>query len=306
VTTDLVNRAWVLGEEGLLRYDRIRRNLEALNLRDVSSRWPGTHVFEPWMSSVSCMERIAQKGWGPGNVVRTRTEFGKPFLVLEKNDTDRLRWAVEGENNRDTLGIPSASSYAAAAFALTVPQAIHLFGEWTPRFYRKFLSSCLWIAPLSHIDHEPSPRGRGRSSHAFRRCILVEPPERNQLKAEIVALNLAHETAHQVLQVYQASDSLIEESSLRTPVFSIIRQVDRPAILSFHAVLASVFMAEWAHEALLSPLPDTSQRAWLNAQKRENVEASLTGFRALETIQMTPLGREIRSECLAFMTSIEG
>ena len=119
-------------------------------------------------------------------------------------------------------------------------------------------------------------------------------------------MNLAHEVAHQVLQVYQASDSIVEEASLRAPVFSVIRRLDRPAILSFHAVLASVFMAEWTHEALRSPLPNESQRAWLKAKMRENTEAALAGFRALDGIPFTELGSDIRSECLDFLASIGG
>jgi hypothetical protein len=295
---------WVIGEGGFSRSDRMRRNLDSVCLRAAALHWPDVHAFEPWMSSRTGIERAVEGGFSPEGVVKEPLRVGKILVISEEDDLQRLRSLLGGDS--DTLRIQHALSYSAQTFRRVIPKALWLIEEWTPQFYKKLVSFCVWIGPLSSSTGEFSSVGRGRSSHTSRRLILTEPPRQCEFEVEIVALNLAHEVAHQVLQVYQASDSLIEEASLRAPVFSVIRRAHRPAILSFHAVLAAVFMTVWAHEALASPLPDASQREWLKAKRKENAEAASAGFRALDGIPLTELGGDIHSECIAFLTSIGG
>jgi hypothetical protein len=306
-TAEIGFTRWVIGPHGQARFDRMRRNLESIDLRRAQMQWHNATAFEPWMSSIKCSDRVFAKGWGPESVVAQRTALTEPVLVTEKEDIKRLRSVLQGRDGcHSPLQIPTYSSESVVNFHRVVPRAVDILKTWSPSFCQKFLSACQWIGPLNMHAKPPSPQGRGLSSHSFRHCILMEPPETNEFEAEIVALNLAHEVAHQVLQVYQASDSLIEEASMRIPVFSVIRKVDRPAIMSFHAIIASVFMAEWTHEALGSIKPSWSQRAWLQTKLRENIDSALVGFCSLKDIPLTQLGLEMRLECLAFMKSIGG
>ncbi|RYZ46272.1 MAG: methyltransferase domain-containing protein [Sphingobacteriales bacterium] len=56
---------------------------------------------------------------------------------------------------------------------------------------------------------------------------------------------------HQALIVYQQSDAIIS-GDLEREVYSVIRRVKRPAILSFHAAVALAFMTRYLSEAIRS------------------------------------------------------
>lgn len=62
-------------------------------------------------------------------------------------------------------------------------------------------------------------------------------------------LSMVHESAHQVLMIYQHGDPIIKGDIL-TPVFSGIRQMNRPAILAFHAIFAMTYMSELISKSL--------------------------------------------------------
>ncbi len=294
---------WVIGPEGLTRFDRMRRNLETVELSEVSLYWKGIAAFEPWMSSTVCIERVTELGWKPKSIVTAVTGRIEPFIINSDQDVLRLHLVINDVvSHESSLQVPLSNSSSLESFQLNTPLSLKIIKDWSPHFYRKVQSACQWIGPLETKQGTRSLKGRGISSHAFRHCILLEAPNIPLFEAETLALNIAHEIAHQFLQVYQASDLIIQEAFLRKPIFSVIRQVERPAILSFHAMLACIFMTEWTNEALSSNMPNPAQRKWLMDKHQENMKASLDGVLAFEGVPLTKLGSEILSECRTFLS----
>lgn len=103
----------------------------------------------------------------------------------------------------------------------------------SPIISRLYLEFVDFVVPLAY------GRNRGYSTHLARGIIFRSfPPQAN---AYDVAIDLAHELGHQVLMAWQSVDKILTTDH-KQPVFSEIRQVDRPAIQSFHAAVALAYM----------------------------------------------------------------
>ena len=145
-----------------------------------------------------------------------------------------------------------------------------------------------------------SLRGRGVSSHFYRGGILVDLPEIDEHLDVELAINLAHELGHQALMVYQNAHPIIDGDP-RAAVYSAIRSVERPAIKSFHALVALAYMKEFAAKALRNAGTSEDRRLRL-ALRVEQIDGDLRlGARALRNagVRFTELGGELFEECEA-------
>lgn len=90
-----------------------------------------------------------------------------------------------------------------------------------------------YVVPLGGLTR------RGYSTHYLRGAIFrTFPPSFN---ASHCALDIIHELGHQVLALWQSADPILTTPP-KAPVFSQIRQENRPAIQSYHAAVALAFM----------------------------------------------------------------
>ena len=87
-------------------------------------------------------------------------------------------------------------------------------------------------------------QGAGSSNLLARGAIFLSTPKMEDLSCVQLAVNMAHELGHQSLMIYQTSDRIIK-GDLSIPVFSYVRQENRPIIQSFHASFALIFMKEF-------------------------------------------------------------
>jgi HEXXH motif-containing protein len=86
--------------------------------------------------------------------------------------------------------------------------------------------------------------GVGNSNHESIGAIYLSIPEVECSTLQL-AINIAHEVGHQALMIFQTSDSIIVPEQLSRNVYSCVRKVDRPAIQSFHALVALVYMRDF-------------------------------------------------------------
>jgi len=100
------------------------------------------------------------------------------------------------------------------------------------------------IVPLETAKGDFQNIGIGFSSHLAKGAIFLNSPFLNENSALQLAINIAHETGHQALYIYQTADPIIE-NGIDTPVYSYVRKIDRPAIQSFHASVALAFMVRF-------------------------------------------------------------
>ena len=143
-----------------------------------------------------------------------------------------------------------------------------------------------------------SPLGRGVSSHFYRGGLLVDLPEIDEHLEIEFAINLAHELGHQAFMVYQNADPIVD-GDLRAPVYSAIRGEPRPAIKSFHALVALAYMKEFALAALLSSRTPKDRRVRLGLRVAQIDRDMALGARAFRDagIKFSELGAELFEEC---------
>lgn len=143
-----------------------------------------------------------------------------------------------------------------------------------------------------------SPYGRGVSSHLYRGGILIDLPEIVEHAEVELAINIAHELGHQALMVYQNADPIID-GDLRAPIYSAIREEYRPAIKSFHALVALAYMKEFAVKAARCPRTPDERRPRLTLRVGQINDALRVGSAALRDagVRFTELGGELFAEC---------
>jgi hypothetical protein len=89
------------------------------------------------------------------------------------------------------------------------------------------------------------PRARGWTCQYFRGVVFLGfAPGYPKLD---LAMDLAHELGHQALALFQSADRILA-SNWDAPVYSEVRQTNRPAIQSLHAVAAIAFMLQLAKD----------------------------------------------------------
>lgn len=140
--------------------------------------------------------------------------------------------------------------------------------------------------------------GSGVSFIQRRKDLYMSVPDKSEVCTFEFALNVAHEMGHQALITYQHYDNIIYGDH-RQSVYSVIREKERPAILSFHALVATAYMLELIDSSFdkLKSLVDANY-----FYKRFNglKHALLSGLNDFKHVHFTTLGKQIYAELLAF------
>lgn len=186
-------------------------------------------------------------------------------------------------------------------------EAQGLLTRHVPRIARLLETMGMWVVPIYHEKYG-RPFRRGFSHMNVLGTLFTSFVERSaqpaDVRAAILAVDLAHELGHQVLMLYQHADPVLETPP-DVPVYSPVRRVDRPAILALHAAVAAAFMME-ACDALADaddvaePARDyaRSSLAELASQQRQGL-ASL-GLRCRFGAFGRRLFGELEEQCRAF------
>lgn len=171
---------------------------------------------------------------------RMARSFGLDGAPLARLDRKAISFAVGSPNSIEIESL------------LVLLEEVENFNEsYCPQFNNKIRSVVKQVVPIVAQDPELHPtreNGSGFSNHHLRGMVFLSLPRAHGASFIELALNLAHEVGHQALMVYQCGDEILADD-LSQPVYSIIRRTSRPAILSFHAVVATAFMLEWLMEA---------------------------------------------------------
>lgn len=153
------------------------------------------------------------------------------------------------------------------------------------------------VIPLGPLESGTPVRreGYGMSNHLYRGGIFVGLPSVFPGSTIELAINLAHELGHQAAMVYQYADCLLETEHA-TPVYSAVRKTERPAIMSFHAVVALLYMVEFLwHARRLVKIP--ADAAYAGQRWKTLREDLAMGLAALQSLQLSVLGKGMLQEC---------
>lgn len=119
-----------------------------------------------------------------------------------------------------------------------------------------------------------------------------------------LSINLAHEMGHQALMVLQAADRIVA-GDLGMPIFSGVRKTNRPAIQSFHAMIALSFMVEYTATRLQCPGPLTEvEQTYLRKRFQELAEDLKVSLAAFEDVSLTPVGERLRNDCFDLLVRV--
>ena len=160
------------------------------------------------------------------------------------------------------------------------------------------------LIPVVAVDTRFSLRkdGSGRSSHWLKGGVFLSLPENFETRRINLALNVVHELGHQVLMVLQDCDDILVD--INEPIYSSIRKERRPAIMSYHALVATYYMLFFCMHISRSLLTVEETR-FLSEKYLELRSAFFSGAFAMRNAEMTSLGFSIFDEMFERVSSLE-
>lgn len=176
-------------------------------------------------------------------------------------------------------------------------QRIDLLNE----FKTHLLSLIRCIVPLTPLEGKSlRENGSGSSVHWFKGAIFLSPPVESPHAHLELILNIVHELGHQSLMIYQDSDEIIY-NGLNVEVYSSIRKTSRPAIMSFHALVAVYYMLRLFNNKKENPFwnsLDAHDQEYLFKRESELRNAFVYGAEALKGVDWTNLGKKLYLEMI--------
>lgn len=147
------------------------------------------------------------------------------------------------------------------------------------------------IIPLG----QPLNYERGFSCQFAKGAIFLSP-RADSYPAFNIAVSIAHETGHQALMLFQTVDSIIVDGQKEIPVYSAVRKTERPAMQTYHAIAAALFMVK-ACDVLLSSNIEEEVQKMLRRKRMDCAKGILDSDTDLRTkCELTPLGTQMLSE----------
>lgn len=253
--------------------------------------------YSPWMSHVNELDLMKEL-----NFLEKENDF-----ILSSKSLDKLDQviSIDGHNlkriHHDSNGkigvcLKEQSNYLSDTKRLNY--CLNMLKDKNPEFYirlKNYVSQII-LQTSTNTDYELRQDGTGLSSFNYRKGIFLSLPVSKYWEVELF-LNLWHEVGHQALITLQLVDKIINESHFKK-IFSVIRKIDRPAILSLHAVIACVFMLDFLVENK-KWLISLSSEGYIKNKIKENRESLLKGLDHLAKIKFTDLGEGVIKESMA-------
>ena len=285
--------AWLTGEVGASRTAWLAENLYDKYQSDARNFKGSTFLsYSPWMSFVEEREALHSYFAPPASQV----SVDKGLL----RELRRLFWTrPRCPLGRTSVTFPwiSIDTQAGSRNLDLYFEAVELVSSSGEAWRRRVNVLAKTIVPLKTLSPRARPGGVGFSTQLIKGAVFLSRPNLGKLSAIELAINLAHEIGHQSLNIYLASDRVIA-GKIDAPVYSAIRKTKRPAILSFHAMVALALIVDFSRARLASPGGGLSdiEHDYLAGQLKI-FEASLKiAIKSFGPIQLTQLGQELLAE----------
>lgn len=283
---------WLIGEAANQRVTALEERLNSQVVSQVGQTLgQDFNAFQPWMT---CKSRVAE--------AKTLPCVSGPYL--SPKELAHLHEFLSTTDNQPlgTIGMPTSElqvlhddAAAVKEFYQLVDQALAMIFQVSPSIEVLWKSLVKQVVPLAPVSPESKVRylGSGISNHRFRGAVFTHPPLPDEFKAEELAINLVHELGHQALMVYQYADPLFQAPA-SLPVYSAIRKVHRPLVMSFHALTALTFMCEFTKLASIS-FTGSRQKYFERRLQEINFDFQV-GLTAMDGIEFTAFGNLILNE----------
>lgn len=276
-----------------------QRELESLTKKAVESHFQRSFSeYQPWMSfdpDVADLSDLSQL---------SKTE-ARPQIRTDPRDLDLLDHTFSlGENRMGRVfdevpywRVMTPDSPERARFQQLATNAIQFLCTSAPTQSQRLKLICAEIIPVessSPSNFPLRPFGSGLSTHFYRNGVFLSTPKEHPWALGEFILNLVHELGHQIVMLYQCGDAILS-GDLKEPMYSVIRRTNRPAIKSFHALVATAVMWELMTDARsafddLWGIDRTNERA---QYLKSDLDLALIGF---HPSQFTNLGQRLYQE----------
>lgn len=281
------SNSWILGESAVQKLSLISSKYREQYIAD-----KGIEEFTPWYEI---------KGVSSKNLLKLSST--KDFLIQDNTTLETLKEVARGDKGDfSSLGVNGADFYIGQISEEVRAQNIDILKSSRDLVSR----SVPWILGLEgkvlyHIvPIVTAGEGlkAGFSTIDMKGVSFFTMPAKG-LDLDIVdfAIDYVHELGHQALFMYQMSDKIFVDGH-QAPIFSPIKNKERPAILAFHALCAIAFMKHFLVEGLIRDAFSKSQRAYAKKKLIEMTDMhSVTLEGILESnLEFTKLGKLIFEE----------
>lgn len=283
-----VFRKWLIGHESLTTIDSLVKAFRKSTL----SRVPGEFKnYYPWMDAYEEHKNtklfVKHQVLGP--------------LLIDSFILNEIESVYRENDNPLGLMLPEEKSFRISRFVSDenlqkYVDGFELFSS-TGEYWRGLYSTlCQFIVPIYSTRQNVRTGGVGFSSLRARGTIFLSLPSDVNLNQIHLAINLAHELGHQTLMIFQGADSILK-GELTRPLYSVIRKTMRPAINSFHAVVAAAFMLKFVSDILLGNRLLPAERIYCENYRGELIECLSQGIETCNQLQFTPIGQKLLCEC---------
>ena len=265
-----MHESWFFGKSGLHRLKEINDAFKSKTIDYVNSSIGSQFSsYSPWMSHIKKIQDLKE-------------EFlSEEFIVKSPKSLETIGklYAPSG-NKKDLISFSKLPDNRYKLFF----QSIELLGSQGKDIGLLFKELVKKIVPLNPVHGKSQDLGMGFSTHLAKGAIFLSFPSMGESTVLQLAVNMAHETGHQSLYIYQNADPIIDKG-MSTPVFSHVRKTNRPAIQSFHATVALAFMVRFLTQLKMD---GNSYYHKILSDLKEDFIQSLDGY---ESIQFTEVGQ---------------
>ena len=254
-------------------------------------------IYRPWMSHLE--------------VSKIFRDFGDKYetknFQLKKETLKNLSEKMDGggktlksihKNSNGKIGVLTPSNPSFSEQYQQLDYCLNLLKTNNPFFYRRLerIVDEIILQCSTEEKYTLRERGTGLSSFDYRKGVFLSIPTSKYWEADLL-INLWHEVGHQSLITHQLDDKIINESHM-SMIFSVIRNTERPAILSFHAMIACLFMLEFLTEnhKWISKISSRDFVTDYIKFTRVKIKSAVNSLRELD---LTDLGSAIINECMA-------
>jgi hypothetical protein len=211
-------------------FSLLNENLRTSTIEAARHRWGRVITrYSPWLSCAPSFDQI------PSELIYFDPE-ARGALLRDRAVLASMSEFMGGPAKASIARLPGDPSTwlpSAEGISDVYPDAVSIIRNAAPVLSYLYDELVDYVVPLG------GGRNRGFSTHLARGAIFRSLPGTDN--AYDVAIDVVHEIGHQTLMVWQSVDPILV-SDHAAPVFSQIRQTDRPAIQTYHATVALAFM----------------------------------------------------------------
>jgi hypothetical protein len=253
--------------------------------------------FSPWM----CLYLINQH---PSFIDLFEEKYDKHLLLVNDQKIEKISERIFNltDHELDHIGLWSKKLFGLdSEIKNTNPIASDLFEKSLDFIFKTNANLEKIYNSVVNVCIPMSVQNNSASTHGAKGVIFLSVPKVITFETILeMSIRISHELGHQVLIIYQSADRILE-SDLAEKVYSGVRMTERPAIQSFHALVALYFMLNFLVNIKLDFSND--QNSLIKEKINDLTKKINDTTESLNKCKFTELGKALKHETDNFIKS---